>query len=365
MDQRATTNHLWLTSLCLLLLTVTASAQQTKTKYFYNGKKNLEYQVNAQGVPNGPGKEWDIDGRLVETGTYKNGDKDGVWTAYFRSGCSGVQSVTTYGANGGPSLGGTILGSTSEKVLSYKSYDCDGGKIVPVTTATWSSTTKAFAVIKYYPSGTPKEKFQAKDMFGMTVASGKYELYWPNAKVGCTGVFSGVKEEGMWKWFDEHGILSNQVTYATGFPVDSMAVHDGMTIQTHIDTATWVFHSCRTDTAGTYCIDEVPRVAPAKGTRPSLYNVRMIREEGKSVEGKLNWWKEYAEDGKLKAGEAYYPSGARMWKVVLHASLPSEVAFLNFNEDGTLATCNVLMGNASQDFPATEYQAKWPNAPVN
>lgn len=67
---------------------VSVNAQRVeKELYDYGIRTHYEYQVNNKtGEKNGYYKEYNEDGTLYETGTYKNGKQEGAWTKYFLKG---------------------------------------------------------------------------------------------------------------------------------------------------------------------------------------------------------------------------------------------------------------------------------------
>lgn len=79
-----------------LFSTMVFSQKVQKEFYSISKKVSFEYQTNNEGVKNGYFKSFSKTGLLVESGSYKLGKKNGVWTTYDEKGTGQIISTLTY-----------------------------------------------------------------------------------------------------------------------------------------------------------------------------------------------------------------------------------------------------------------------------
>lgn len=144
-------------------------------------------------LPDGPFEERDAEGRLVTTGAWRGGRRDGTWTTYEADGVRVSEGAwrdgerdgawTWWHANGQPRLAG-----------EYAAGDREG---------TWRT---------WFPSG----QLEQEGAYASGRPHGTWTTWHPSGVRASRGEYAGGEREGAWSTWHENGRPESLVTYTAG-----------------------------------------------------------------------------------------------------------------------------------------------------
>tara|TARA_Y100001936_G_scaffold253082_1_gene315693 strand:+ start:1502 stop:2479 length:978 start_codon:yes stop_codon:yes gene_type:complete len=174
---------------------------QLITKYS-SGKIHTIMNFN-QGILHGAYEEYNIDGKLLEKGYYKNGKLNGTYITYWdeyntmNSGDSVVNRVPKNSKNN-ESYWHNALSKTIGRQVTIETYK-DG-----ILNGLFE---------EYYPNGQLKTKVIYKN----GRKDGLYESYWNNGQEKAKNIYkNGIIKDGTYKWFWKNSQLHLVRTYKNG-----------------------------------------------------------------------------------------------------------------------------------------------------
>ena len=196
-------------------------------KEFYPDSTLRAEGLFIDGLRSGEWKFYYHDGKVQEVGTYKEGNPDGVWVWYHENGQKQIEEQFYKGQPNGP----------------YKEYDAKGNLIVSGTyfdgmkNGKWTEQIGDMRTegeyrndkqvgewTSYYDNG--KMAFRGK--FNAGYPDGEHFFYYPNGKLREIQMCSAGIKNGEWKKYLDTGELYFTITYKQGTEVkyDGEALDD-------------------------------------------------------------------------------------------------------------------------------------------
>lgn len=151
-------------------------------EYYSNGTLKEEYSMrNGKFV--GKHKALYENGKPQAIGQYKNGLMSDVWQYFYPNGS--IQSIQKY---------------EEGKVVSLDYWDTDGRQVIKDGTG----------VVKLY---NPSGKVESIMSYKNNVYHGKCETWFPNGTKASESFYENGKPVGIWKYWDEYGVLIKTEEY--------------------------------------------------------------------------------------------------------------------------------------------------------
>lgn len=222
---------------CLLFgFSVSVKSQNLETvKIYYDYAKTRikeTYSVKRNsGIKQGIYKFYDQDRMLLLEIPYVNNMKNGIAKSYITAGSASLERkpMFYYGK-----LEHIMTYKDDELDGSYKTYNYDTGKQVLKFDRLWA-TSELIKDIEYYDNGIKKELKQKNGVCNMwyeigekmfeysninNVNVGLHTEWFKNGKINVQGTYNDKgKEQGIWKQWDENGILT-ETLYENGVDVE-------------------------------------------------------------------------------------------------------------------------------------------------
>ena len=177
--------------------------------YYENGKIDTKGYYGKDEFYDKEYEEYNSQGRLIEKGQFKKGDKVGVWTFYNWN----------YG---------NILIDFSSRPIRFSGLTEDN-KLRYVTGVKGNSfpeiRTRYGKVIFFFPSG----KIQATGNFGVNIRTGKWKYFNQFGKVISEGKYLNARRSGIWE--DIHKTKNGETykfvaDFVNGVPKDKIYLYD-------------------------------------------------------------------------------------------------------------------------------------------
>jgi|GEM_PF-3412387 antitoxin component YwqK of YwqJK toxin-antitoxin module len=180
---------------------------QTLQKTYYDYKKTKvkeEYYLNSAGQMNGLYKQYLESGLVEVQGNYKNDKKVGTWV--FTLDAQGHKNINTYD-NDGNANGFFVehcFGHPNSKLSegSYKTGQKDG---------IWKEYFCPSETV------TKSDQIQKLSNYSLGKLNGTYTEYFENGKIKMTGNYKLNEKDAEWKGYNENGVLIISTTYGKKF----------------------------------------------------------------------------------------------------------------------------------------------------
>ncbi|MBR1513174.1 MAG: hypothetical protein IJ622_02650 [Bacteroidales bacterium] len=201
-------------------------------KEFYPDSTLRAEGLFIDGLRSGEWKFYYQNGKVQEVGSYKEGDPDGVWVWYHENGQKQIEEQFYKGQHNGP----------------YKEYDAKGNLMVSGTyfdgmkNGKWTEQIGDMRTegeyrndkqvgewVSYYDN----DKLAFRGKFNAGYPDGEHLFYYPNGKLREIQVYSAGVKNGDWKKYLDTGELYFTVTYKQGAEVkyDGEALDDNEIIK--------------------------------------------------------------------------------------------------------------------------------------
>jgi len=212
--KKTTTTAIFLLSVMLL------SAQQLKKTYYdyHKTKVDEEYQMNSAGYINGTYKKYNEAGALIQTGSAKDGKKEGVWSEYSTySGKRELAKSETYKNNELNGLA-TYYGENGIVLRqgNYKNEKKDGKWLILQPYSNYDLKPEEIGNCKYTKT---EVIFKDDNEVEGIETDGSYKFYYvPCNKIYCEYTVKDSKIDGEMKWYYPNGKVSEikKYDYSTG-----------------------------------------------------------------------------------------------------------------------------------------------------
>lgn len=203
---------------CLLIVFCLNISAQSVTEYYDAAQKQPKSTTSfSNGTPNGLHTEYSIDGSVLVSGWFKQGDMDSTWTHFYTNGTA--KSIESYknGFLNGPSTyyykNKTIAQTTNHsKGVAEGEWKLFYENGSPQATEYYVKGKKQGEWTNYYKTGGPQSKYT----YSNDILNGPYQEWHagPNTnKIKCTGMFSFGQKTGTWTTFYPSGLLLQKGHY--------------------------------------------------------------------------------------------------------------------------------------------------------
>lgn len=248
-----------------------------------NGKPEATMQLD-KGLGSGPKKSYYPDGQLEYEYILKNDLIEGSFKKYYPNGKIAEESQM----KAGKYFGETKSYYSNGNIYSKGQYD-EGGK-ENGTIEYYDSNGKKYLAYDFKKGSV--EKLEVFDVNGKSLKvatkSGKkmaYQNYYPTRHLYCEGEIVDDQRSGLWKYYDDYGVLEKTEKYVNGKLQDSVIFY---------------FPNGKIESISTVKDDQRDGIY-------LRYNIfGKLIQEGKYSEGKaVNDWYEYYPDGSIMEEYAF------------------------------------------------------------
>jgi len=210
---------------CLLIVFCLNISAQSVTEYYDAAQKQPKSTTSfSNGTPNGLHTEYSIDGSVLVSGWFKQGDMDSTWTHFYTNGTA--KSIESYknGFLNGPSTyyykNKTIAQTTNHsKGVAEGEWKLFYENGSPQATEYYVKGKKQGEWTNYYKTGGPQSKYT----YSNDILNGPYQEWHagPNTnKIKCTGMFSfGQKKQARGLRFIQAGCFYKRDTTKTALGI--------------------------------------------------------------------------------------------------------------------------------------------------
>lgn len=251
--------------------------------YHENGKLSVKVAVE-KGVITGEKKSYYPNGQLEYEYPFKNDKVDGAFKKYYPNG----QVEEEGKMMAGKYFGENVSYYSNGTVYSKGKYD-EAGKENGVIEY-FDSEGKKFVAFDFKKGSIQKiEVFDQQEKSIKTISKSgsklKYENYYPTRHLLCEGEIIDDKRSGIWKYYDNYGVLQKTEKYKSGIIQDTVFTY---------------FPNGNIQSIIQYKDDELDGIY-------LKYNVfGHLIQEGRYSEGEaVNDWYEYYPDGSLREEYAF------------------------------------------------------------
>lgn len=202
-----------------LIVPMAWAAQGTETRESSNSaRRTVASYLPGTKTKHGPFKEYDVTtGVLLTSGTYDNGEKEGLWTTCGSDGAKIFETPYVHGKREGVER---QFGKKYAAPLSLKVVD----PAVPVAETTYVGGQKHGSAKEWLPDGT----LQKECSYAFDLLHGPYRSYFLNGRLAHEGLYLFGEKVGAFKHWGSDGKQKPSTTHALSDDASSGALNPGL-----------------------------------------------------------------------------------------------------------------------------------------